>query len=76
MALEVLKLLHKESPVYLHNLICFKNNHYSFRYTRMAEIQQVRTTRFVSSSFRFSAAKLWNSISSTTFQRGPQFQPF
>lgn len=62
MALEVFKILHKESPVYLHDLICFKNNHYSFRYTRMAEIPQVRTTRFGSSSFRSSAAKLWNSL--------------
>ena len=38
MALEVFKFLHNESPVYLHDLIRFKNNHYSFRYTRMAEI--------------------------------------
>ena len=29
MAPEVLKILHKESPVYLHYLICFKNNYYS-----------------------------------------------
>ena len=62
MALEVFKILHKESPVYLHDLICFKNNHYFFRYTRMAEIPHVRTTRFGSSSFRSSAAKLWNSL--------------
>ena len=62
MALEVFKILHKESPVYLHDLICFKNNNYSFRYTRMAETPQVRTTRFGSSSFRSSAAKLWNSL--------------
>ena len=62
MASEVFKILHKEFPVYLHDLICFKNNHYSFRYTRMAEIPQVRTTRFGSSSFCSSAAKLWNSL--------------
>ena len=62
MALEVFKILHKESPPYLHDSISFKNNHNSFRYTRMAEIPQVRTTRFGSSFFRCSAAKLWNSL--------------
>ena len=60
MALEVFKILHRESSLYLHDLICFKNNHYSFRYTRMAEIPQVRTTRFGSSFFRCSAAKTWD----------------
>ena len=43
MALEAFKILNKESPVYLHDIISFKNNHYSFRYTKMAEIPQVRT---------------------------------
>ena len=27
MILDVFEILHKESPVYLHDLICFKNNH-------------------------------------------------
>ena len=64
MAFEALKNLNKEIPVYLHvhDIISFKNNHHSFRYTKMAEIPQVRTTRFGSNSFRSSAAKLWNSL--------------
>ena len=56
MALEVFKILHKESPVYLHALISFKNNHYSYilnhyRYTRMAEIPPVKQQDLAQAAF-------------------------
>ena len=75
MALEVFKFLHKKSPVYIHDLISFKNNHYSFRYTRMAEIPLVRITRFWLKLLSFQCCEIVE-LSSTTCQRGPQFQSF
>ena len=39
-----------------------KHHSYSFRYTNTAVLPQVRTTTYGLKSFRFSAAKLWNSL--------------
>ena len=55
-ALEAFKILNNLSPVYLNDLILFKNLSYSFRYT------QVRTSRYGTRSFRFTAAKMWNNL--------------
>ena len=55
-------VIHNQGPVYLHDLLNFKNQSYSFRYTRTAEIPKVRTSSYGLSSFRYSAAKLWNSL--------------
>ena len=46
MALEAFKILNNQGPVYLHDLLNFKNQNYSFRYTRTAEIPKVRTQLF------------------------------
>jgi len=62
LALETFKIIYKESPFYLHDLITVKNNFYSFRYKNTAEIPKVRTTTYGIKSFRYSAAKLWNSL--------------
>ena len=62
MALEAFKILNNQGPVHLHDLLNFKNQNYSFRYTRTAEIPKVRTSNYGLSSFRYSAAKLWNSL--------------
>ena len=62
MAIETFKLVNKQGPIYLHDIIKIKNNHYSFRYSAKAEIPQVRTSRYGLSSFRYSAAKLWNDL--------------
>ena len=62
MMLEAFKILNKQTPVYLHDLLTFKNNAYSFRYTNTVEIPQVRTTRYGTNSFRSMAATLWNCL--------------
>lgn len=62
MALETFKILNKESPLYLQDLIKTKSTFYSFRYKNTTVIPQVRTTTYGLNSFRFSAAKLWNSL--------------
>ena len=58
--LKAFKVLNKQTTVYLQDLLTFKNNVYSFRYTTTVEIPQVRTTRYGTNSFHSMAAKLWN----------------
>ena len=41
MAIEVYKILHKESPSYLHDLIKIKDTKYCFRYDNIIEIPSV-----------------------------------
>ena len=62
MALVAFKIIYKETPLYLQNIITMKNNSYSFRYSNLTDIPQVRTTNYGLNSFRFRAAKLWNSL--------------
>ena len=45
-ALETVKIVYKQCPLYLHDLhdlICIKNLLYSFRYTNTTEMPKVRT---------------------------------
>ena len=62
MALETFKIVHNLSPVCLQNLVKFKNSKYSFRYSNILDIPQVKTTRYGKKSFKFAAATLWNSL--------------
>ena len=52
LAIEVYKVVNKECPVYLQDLIHIKNNSYSFRYQNIAELPRVRTTSYGLQSFR------------------------
>ena len=61
-AIETFKIINKQCPAYLYDLIKIKNNSYSFRYKNTTDIPQVRTTSYGLNSFRFGAAKLWNSL--------------
>lgn len=61
-ALEVFKIVNKDCPVYLFDLIDIKNTSYSFRYQNKAALPQVRTTSFGLQSFRYAGAKLWNEL--------------
>ena len=62
MAIETYKIINKQTPTYLHDLIKIKNNSYSFRYTNTAEIPRVRSTSYGLKSFRSAAPRLWNSL--------------
>ena len=62
MAIEVYKIIHQESPSYLHDLIKIKDTKYCFRYDNITEIPSVRTTRYGLKTFRYAAAKLWNEL--------------
>jgi hypothetical protein len=51
------KIVNKNCPVYLFELIDIKNISYSFRYQNKAALPQVRTTSFGLQSFRYAGAK-------------------
>ena len=46
MAIETFKILHKMTPLYLHDIVSYKESNYSFRYEKVADIPRVRTTRY------------------------------
>ena len=61
-AIETFKILHKLSPVYLHDLVSYKESSYSFRYDNLVDLPRVRTTRYGKSTFCYEAAGVWNSL--------------
>ena len=71
-SIETFKILHKMSPVYLHDLVSlspvylhdlvsYKESNYSFRYDNLADVPSVSTTRYGKSTFSYEAAVVWNS---------------
>ena len=64
MAIEIFKILHKQSPAYLNDIVSFKHISYSFRRQQTVEIPQVRTTNhgFGLYSLRYAGATLWNEL--------------
>jgi hypothetical protein len=63
-ALETFKIIHKKSPLFLQDLVTIKNNIYNFRNINTADIPRPRTTKYCKNSFRYEAARLWNTLSS------------
>jgi hypothetical protein len=78
-ALEVFKIVNKNCPVYLFDLIDIKKYFVffliSFRYQNKAALPQVRTTSFILQSFRYAGAKLWNELSGH-FRKDMSLDPF
>ena len=61
-AIETFKIIHKESPIYLHDLVNIKKHNYSFRYENTVDVPSVKTTRYGLKSFRYFSPKLWNEL--------------
>ena len=61
-AIETFKIVYGLSPSYLRDFVCLKEC-YNFRCTNLLELPRPKSRRFGSNSFRFQAAKLWNSLS-------------
>ena len=57
-AVETFKIIHKQSPSYLHDLISIKDQKYNFRHQGKAVLPRVRTTRYGLNSFRYNAAQI------------------
>ena len=60
-AVETFKIIHKNSPSYLH-LINIKLQNYNFRSQETAVLPRVRTTRYGLKTFRYNAAQIWNEL--------------
>ena len=59
---EAYKILNKEAPFYLHDILTFKTSSYNSRRQMQAEIPRVNTTRYGLKSFRYEATRIWNSL--------------
>ncbi|MCU7801407.1 MAG: reverse transcriptase family protein, partial [gamma proteobacterium symbiont of Lucinoma myriamae] len=62
MALETFKILNNIAPTVLSNLVSLRESKYSFRYSNILQVPQVRTSSFGKNSFKYTAAVLWNSL--------------
>ena len=62
-AVEVYKIVHKKSPEILHELVSQRQpGTYNLRGTNVLNVPRVKTTRFGIHSFKYQAAKIWNSL--------------
>ena len=61
-AIETFKIINKETPQYLHDLVTLENNKYNLRYSNTAHIPTVKTTRYGLNSFRYCASETWNEL--------------
>ena len=59
---EAYKILNKNAPFYLHDLLSFKQNSYNSRRQNQVEVPQVNTTKYGLESFRYEATRIWNSL--------------
>ena len=59
---EAYKILNKEAPFYLHDILTFKTSTYNSRRQMQAEVPRVNTTRYGLKSFRYEATRIWNSL--------------
>jgi hypothetical protein len=57
-AVETFKIIHKNSPSYLHDLINIILQNFNFRSQETAVLPRVRTTRYGLKSFRYNAAQI------------------
>ena len=62
MAIEIFKILHKQSPAYLNDIVSFKHISYSFGRRQTVEIPQLRTTNVGLHSLRYAGATLLNEL--------------
>ena len=62
MTCEVFKIVNNMSPSYISDLVKIKTSVYDFRGERKADVLRVNTTRYGLKSFRFEAARVWNSL--------------
>ena len=65
MAIEIFKILYKQSPTYLNDIVNFKHISYSFIRQQTVEIPQMRSTNFGLHPLRYAGATLWNELSDT-----------
>ena len=60
--IQLYKICCSESPMYLQDLINFKNAGYNLRNARVLMQPQVNTSKFGLNSFRYESVKMWNNL--------------
>ena len=75
-AAEAYKCIYNLSPDYIRDLVELKQSSYNFRYENTAKVPKVRTTAYGKKSFRFEAARVWNSLPNEmrTAENFPEFR--
>ena len=73
---EAYKIINELSPTYIRDLINVKVSQYNFRNEHQASLPQVNSTRYGLKSFRYEAARIWNSLPNNirTAESFPQFK--
>ena len=61
-AAEAYKCIYNLSPEYIRDLVELKQSVYNFRNENTARVPTVKTTAYGKRSFRFEAARVWNSL--------------
>ena len=61
-AIETFKCLYELSPPYVTDLVNFKSSNYSSKYQNTAEVPMIRTVSYGKQSFKYDAARVWNSL--------------
>ena len=75
-ALEVYKILHKEAPRILHDLVELRQqSRYNLRGTDLLQIPRVKTTQYGIKSFRYAGTTIWNSLPES-FRASTNFYQF
>ena len=59
---ETFKILNGDRPNYMEHLIDRHETKYAFRYTNTLVVPNVKTTNYGLRSFRYSCAKIWNTL--------------
>ena len=60
-ALDTFKIVDNKCPLLIQELVVIKN--YNFRYVNTAEVPRLHTATYGMNSFRYEAARVWNSRS-------------
>ena len=58
--IEVFKIINKEGPTYLHDMITVKETHYNVRNFKTLQQPKYKTIKYGFNSFRYHGAMLWN----------------
>ena len=62
MACEVFKMVNDFSPKYIQDMVNIKVSNYNFRNDQQATLPKVNSTSYGLKSFRYEAARIWNSF--------------
>ncbi len=75
-AYEVFNILHKKSPVYLHDMFSIRNTIYNLRQHKNVAIPKFKSEKYGRRSFSYQGALIWNSITDKDFSNQTEFKTY